>query len=132
MSAIQTDLIRPSIARLIEHWQPSLERFHAHLERLNPRLRYLLPSSFERYTRLGLSLVLKEGAAVTGGPGLTRLGHRLRAKGFEPSDIDILGAACLATIEEIIGGGLCTATREEWVKLYRMLRPTFAEPGDGA
>lgn len=75
--------------------------------------------------------MLREGAAATGGPGLTRLGHRLRAKGFEPSDIDILGAACLATIEEMIGEGLSAAAREEWVKLYRMLRPTFAEPGEG-
>ena len=125
MALSETDLLRPSIAHLLSSWQPALERFQFHLERLNPRLRYLLPPALPRYVRLGLSAALK-GRRVAGGPGLRRLGGRLRERGFELPDIDMLGAAWIATLEEMLGDALAPAVREEWLKLYRMARPAFA------
>ena len=125
MALSQTDLLRPSIAHLLSLWQPALERFQFHLERLNPRLRYLLPAALPRYVRFGLSAALK-GKGVAGGPGLRRLGGRLREHGFELPDIDMLGAAWLATLEDMLGDGLAPAAREEWLQLYRQARPTIA------
>ena len=125
MALSDTDLLRPTIAHLLSSWQPALERFHSHLERLNPRLRYLLPPTLPRYVRFGLYEAASRGT-VGAGPGLRRLGGRLREQGFELPDIDMLGAAWLATLEEVLGDRLAPAAREEWVRLYRLVRPSFA------
>jgi hypothetical protein len=120
----ETDPLRPSIGLLLSLWQPALERFHFHLERLNPRLRYLLPPSLPRHVRFLMRTALR-GQRVTLGPGLRRLGARLRERGFELSDLDMLGAAWLAALEDVLGERLTTPAREEWVKLYRVARPAL-------
>ena len=120
MAPVNLGLLLPSIAHLLAAWPSAEQRFHAHLERLNPRLRYLLPRTLPRYARLALHRVLKQrGVTESSTPGLSRLGRRLRASGFNPSDLDTLGAALLASLDDLMGERLDGETREEWVQLYR-------------
>ncbi len=127
MALTNMDLLLPSIGHLLAAWQPAMQRFHAHLERLNPRLRYLLPPALPRYVRFGLFQSVQQRILVPDcGAGLPRLGQRLRAEGFELPDLDTLIAAWLATLDELLGERLSGEAREEWVRLYRILRPAFS------
>lgn len=122
-----------SFAHLLTVWQPAQYRFHHHLEQLNPRLRYLLPPALPRYLRFGLfQAVQRRNLVADSGPGLPRLGERLRAQGFEPPDLDTLGAAWLVTLDELLGQRFGSDTREEWARLYRTLRPAFVGRPDAA
>lgn len=126
MALTNMDLILPSIAHLLAAWQPAVRRFHAHLERLNPRLRYLLPLALPRYVRFGLFQSVRRRILVADcGPGLSRLGQRLRAEGFEPPDLDTLVAAWLATLDELLGEHLSGEAREEWMRLYCTFLPVL-------
>jgi hypothetical protein len=122
VALIKVDLLLPSIAVLLAAWQPTTQRFYAHLERLDPRLRYLLPSSMPRYFRLAFFQAPRKRRIDTDAPGLGRLGKRLCAIGFDWPDVDTLVAAWLATLDETLGDAFEADAREEWVRLYGILR----------
>ncbi|MGH8865461.1 MAG: hypothetical protein ACREVZ_12570, partial [Burkholderiales bacterium] len=70
MAPVNMGLLLPSIAHLLATWRSAEQRFHAHLERLDPRLRYLLPRALPRYARLALHRVsTRRGASENSGPG---------------------------------------------------------------
>ena len=133
MAPTLMDPLLASFARLLAVWPPAQDRFHHHLEQLNPRLRYLLPPALPRYLRFGLFQAVQRRILVADcGAGLPRLGERLRAQGFEPPDLDTLGAAWLVTLEGLLGERFGSDAREEWVRLYRTLRPSFVGRLDAA
>ena len=132
MSRDLLEALRPSIVVLLEMWDPATERFLARLDHLDPRLRYRMPRLFPRYVRFGLREALAGTAAPafpSWGPGLVRLGQRLRGLGFELSDYDTLGAAALTTMEEVLGEAFDAELREAWVRFYRMVLPALMPPG---
>jgi hypothetical protein len=45
MGVVHMDSLTASFANLLAVWQPLMHRFHAHLEQLDPRLRYHLPKA---------------------------------------------------------------------------------------
>jgi hypothetical protein len=122
VAGAQTELLLASMCQLLAAWQPALQRFYAHLEHLDPRLRYLLPSEMPRYFRLAFFAACRHKVIVTDGPGLWRLGKRLCAAGFDWPDVDTLVAAWLATLEDILGDRFEAEVREEWVRLYGIVR----------
>lgn len=132
MEGIHTDLLLPSIAQLLAAWQPALKRFYAHLERLDPRLRYLLPAAMPRYFRFAFFRACRTSRIDISAPGLGRLGKRLCANGFDWPDVDTLVAAWLAALDETLGEAFEADAREEWVRLYGILRaqstPGRADP----
>jgi hypothetical protein len=123
---INAGLLLPSIAHLLAFWQPALRRFYAHLERLDPRLRYLLPSAMPRYIRIALFQAIRKGRIEINGPGLARLGKRLCDSGFDWPDVDTLVAAWLATLDELFADRFGAEVREEWVRFYGALRAQSA------
>ncbi|MCI0431986.1 MAG: hypothetical protein L0210_15765 [Rhodospirillales bacterium] len=127
MAPLDMGLLLPSIAHLLAAWPCVEKRFHAQLERLDPRLRYLLPRALPRYLRLAFHRLFRERVLATNpGQGLPRLGRCLRARGYDPSDMNTLGAALFATLDELMGERLPHEAREEWVKLYRAVLPALA------
>jgi hypothetical protein len=124
--SINAGLLLPSIAHLLAFWQPGVRRFYAHLERLDPRLRYLLPSSMPRYFRIALFQAIRKGRIDIDGPGLARLGERLCDNGFDWPELDTLVAAGLATLDELLADRFGAEVREEWVRLYGVLRARSA------
>ena len=131
MSRELLELLKPSIMRLLEIWDPSTERFLSRLDHLDPRLRYLMPRCLPRYVRFGLRQALAgtgSAAFPSWGPGLRRLGRQLREVGFELSDYDTLGAAALTAMEETLGEAFDAELREGWVRFYRMILPGLIAP----
>jgi hypothetical protein len=123
---IDTDLLLPSIEDVLASPQV-VRRYYAHLERLDPRLRYLLPAALPRYMRFALFKLQRTRTLVLDAPGMGRLGKRLCSAGFDWPDVDTLVAAWLATLEEVLAERFGAEVREEWVRLYRALRSDFPE-----
>jgi len=119
------DKLAASFANLLAVWQPLLDRFHTHLEQLNPRLRYHLPPALLRYVRFEVRQAVRQGTPMEVGSGLRRFGVHLRAHGFEGADLDTLGAAWLVALDEVLGARFDTEAREQWLKFYKMLRAAF-------
>src|SRR3954453_2449171 len=114
-----------SFAKVFAVWQPLLERFHGHLEQLNPRLRYHLPPALLRYVRFELLQAVRRQVPMEVGSGLRRLGLQLRAQGFEGADLDTLGAAWLVALDEMLGERFDGDAREQWLRFYKTLRAAF-------
>jgi hypothetical protein len=128
VAPINAGLLLPSIAHLLAFWEPALRRFYAHLERLDPRLRYLLPSAMPRYIRRALLQAIQERRIETVSPGMKRLGKRLCENGFDWPDVDTLAAAWLAALDDILNDRFGSEVREEWVRLYGVMRGEAAGP----
>jgi hypothetical protein len=122
MAPVNLDLLLPSIAHVLASPGAVLKRFYAHLQHLDPRLRYLLPAALPRYMQFALHRLLRTRTLIIDGSGMGRLGKRLCSAGFDWADVDTLVAAWLATLEESLGGDFDAAVREEWVRLYGLLR----------
>ena len=122
VAPIDLDLLLPSIAHVLANPASVLRQFYAHLQRLDPRLRYLLPAELPRYMQFALHELLRTRTLMIDGRGMGRLGKRLCSAGFDWPDVDTLVAAWLATLEETLGEAFDTEVREEWVRLYGMLR----------
>jgi hypothetical protein len=122
VAPIDIDLLLLSIADVLAAPQRVLRGYYAHLERLDPRLRYLLPAALPRYMRFALFKLQRTRTLVLDARGMGRLGKRLCSAGFDWPDVDTLVAAWLATLEEVLGERFGSDVREEWVRLYRALR----------
>ena len=119
------DSLTASFATLLAVWQPLMHRFHAHLEQLDPRLRYHLPPALLRYVRFELFQAVRQQVPMEVGSGLRRLGVHLRARGFEAADLDTLGAAWLVALDEVLGDRFDHDAREQWLRFYKVLRAAF-------
>jgi hypothetical protein len=122
---VHMDSLTASFANLLAVWEPLMHRFHAHLEQLNPRLRYHLPPALLRYVRFELLQAVRQQTPMEVGSGLRRLGVHLRAQGFEGPDLDTLGAAWLVALDEVLGAGFDSEAREQWLRFYKVLRSAF-------
>ena len=122
MAPIDLDLLLPSIAHVLAAPAVVLRQFYAHLQRLDPRLRYLLPAALPRYMQFALHKLLRTRTVIIDGRGMGRLGKRLCSAGFDWPDVDTLVAAWLAALEESLGEEFDAAVREEWVRLYGIVR----------
>src|ERR671939_681696 len=112
------DSLTASFANVLAVWEPLLDRFHSHLEQLNPRLRYHLPPALLRYVRFELGQAVRRRTPMEVGSGLRRLGVHLRTRGFEGADLDTLGAAWLVALDEVLGEAFDTEAREQWLNFY--------------
>ena len=119
------DSLTASFANLLAVWQPLMHRFHAHLEQLDPRLRYHLPPALLRYVKFELFQAVRQQVPMEVGSGLRRLGVHLRARGFEAADLDTLGAAWLVALDEVLGDRFDHEAREQWLRFYKVLRAAF-------
>jgi hypothetical protein len=79
-----------------------------------------------RYIRIALFRAIRTGRIEIDGPGLARLGKRMRDSGFEWPDVDTLVAAWLATLDELFADRFGAEVREEWVRFYAVLRAQSA------
>lgn len=122
MASINADLLLPSIDHVLAAPEAVLKRYYAHLEHLDPRLRYLLPATLPRYMQFALYRLQRTRVLALDGRGMARLGKRLCSAGFDWPDVDTLVAAWLATLEESLGDAFDGEVREEWVRLYGTLR----------
>jgi len=116
--------LRPELLHLLSIWNTASTAFLGRLDRLDPRLRYLLPRGLLRYVRRGIARALHAGySSESCAPRLRQLGRHLRRRGLEPLDFDTLGAAVLTTLDEVMGSQPDRELREELVRLYRFMLP---------
>jgi nitric oxide dioxygenase len=126
MTPTQVELIRASWAKVEPITDTAAALFYGRLFELDPRARAL----FRRTDLAAQGKVLMQTLAVvvksvdrldTIVPAVEALGRRHAGYGVTPRDYDTVGAALLWTLEQGLGDGFDTATRDAWAEAYGVL-----------
>jgi hemoglobin-like flavoprotein len=136
MTPEQLDAIRATARAVEAKAERFSTRFYDRLFALAPETRAVFPDDMtaQRGKLVGELVFLADAAGDL--PAFTErareLGSRHQAYGVQPQDYDVVCAALLSSLAEVLGADWTAENEQAWDRLYRLIAETMLEGAAGS